>query len=282
MKNDIIFCDKQISNINDEKLNLSVLYQKQAITTALFEINNKKYHKLSFKNIPENIPENQFFINELNNEVPDKRYFNKVYLQIATNRVTIVPESFFKEENYADFFNFSFPKINDNIIKYQLLQSPQVFLIFDVDKEILQFAEEKFSGVEIIPHAAAFINNNLKKSTLAGDELNNKVFVQVFKKFIDIMYVKDKNLKFYNTYSYKTSNDILYYIINLFEQLKINREKTDLVISGLIEKNDIAIINLKKFIKFVSFESLDKDFNYYYKFQEIPPHYFFNFLSLNK
>lgn len=278
---DVAFYDKEVSDIQENKLNFSYLVFDGGISVSLFSIENNKYHNFIFKTRQEK--SHIQLLNEINKQENfNKKKFNKIIVQFASNQTTIIPESFFNEESYTDLFHFNFLEDKNKNIKFYHLNKEKLYVLFDINKELLSYFDNNFNNYVLIPHAATFIQTNLKKAIVHEDEFSDKIFIQIFNDFFDIMYVKDKALKFYNTFSYNSSNDILYYILNVFEQLKINQEKTEVILSGLIKKDSATVLNLKKFIKFVNFETLSKDFKYYYKFQDNPEHYFSNFFNVNK
>ena len=53
-------------------------------------------------------------------------------------------------------------------------------------------------------------------------------------KFIDILVTKSKDLHLYNTFNCESSNDLLYFILYVYEQLKLNPEEIELTIDGQV------------------------------------------------
>ncbi|MBQ5458811.1 MAG: DUF3822 family protein, partial [Bacteroidales bacterium] len=79
-----------------------------------------------------------------------------------------------------------------------------------------------------------------------------------------------------------SANDMLYFIVNTFEQLGLSQEECEVAFSGFIDQDNLAIIHLKKFVRTVYFESINRDYKYFFRFQEFSPHYFYNFLNINQ
>lgn len=71
---------------------------------------------------------------------------------------------------------------------------------------------------------------------------------------------------------------MVYHILNIFKRYDCDPEKSPLMISGLIEKTDNAIVQLNKFVKHIHFEVQDSNIRFSPYFQELMPHYYFHFL----
>lgn len=277
---DVSFHDNELKDIDHNNLKLSILICNRGFSYNLFNTETKKYHDFFYKNIDDNN-----YLNSIEQIITENKLheikFTEVNVQYVTNRNTLIPETFFSEENFSELFYFNFTQRNNSSVKYHYIPKLNLYSLYEVDNEIISFLDRTFNEYNLIPQTASFINSNIKKSIVQEDELSDKMYVQFFNDFLEVVIIRDKNVLFYNTFIYKSSNDIVYYILNIFEQLKLNQEKTELVLSGFIEKDNIAVINLKKFVQFVYFESLNNDFNYFYKFQDLSPHYFHNFLNIN-
>lgn len=279
MKN-IAFHDNELKDIQGNNLSLSILICKGGFSFTILNQTEKKYHDFFYKNI-----DDKCYLKELKENIDKhelgKKEFAKVNVQIATNRCTVIPESFYVEDNYKDFFDFSFTNRENTLIRKKHLPKLNLYVLYEIDKDIENYLKQNFPGCIFTPQSASFMQSNLKKSITQENESPDKLYIQFFNDFFEIMIVREKKMLLHNTFVYNSSNDITYYILNVFNQLKLSQDKTEIIISGLIEKNDISVINLKKFVNFVYFESLSNDYKYFYKFQDISPHYFYHFLNIN-
>ena len=67
----------------------------------------------------------------------------------------------------------------------------------------------------------------------------------------DMAVLKNNHLVFHNSFEYKTKEDVLYFIINSFQQNKIKLKKNIFYVSGNL--NDDILQFLKKFHKNINF-----------------------------
>lgn len=281
---DFTLIDDSLNDISDENLNVSLAVFKKAFALSYYEKLENKYYGLIYKNTPKDNNTIDFVIQEVYESKLINRNFNSMKFLSFEPKTTLIPDSFFDKNSYVNYFKFSFStdEISEDCIKYYHLVAPKTYVLYEINETLNEFIKNKMPGAVSVPHAATFINANLKKNKLFLNDSENYAAMHVYDGYIDILILKNNKIAFYNTFKFKTGNDLVYYVLNVFELLKINREKTELYISGFIEKTDIAIINLKKFISIVNFEPINRDFNYYYKFQDFSPHYFINFLNINQ
>ncbi|MDD2636156.1 MAG: DUF3822 family protein [Bacteroidales bacterium] len=279
MKN-LCIKDKDTENINPYDLSLSILISKGGFSYVLYNKELTRFSTLVSQTCsnPENC-EAEFKAFILKEEL-NLNKFHKLNIVVADERTTIVPEALFQSNKINDIYNLNFFPNTERSVKYSRLDKSGNYLIFSVSKNIIKVLDELFTEYNLFPQSHSFIESHFIDNKLSDNPLEEKMYVQVFNDFCDILVLKDSDVRFYNTYTYKTNNDLLYYIINIFDQLKLSQEETKLVFSGFVETDNLAVINLRKFISQVYFESQNINYKYFYKFQETLPHYYYNFLNI--
>ena len=279
MKN-LCIKDKDTENINPDDLSLSILISGDGFSYVFYDKKQKRFNSLVSQacdnagNIAAEFRE--FVINEKLNF--DK--YQKVNIVVADHRTTIIPEALFQNSKINEIYNLNFFPKPERLIKFSKLDKSGNYLIYSVENDIIKVIDELFTEYSLFPQSHGFIESHFTNNKLSDNPLGEKVYVQVFQDFCDILILKDSAVVFYNTYTYKTNNDLLYYIINIFDQLKLSQENAKLVFSGFIETDNLVVLNLRKFVSQVFFESQNTDYKYFYKFQETSPHYYYNFLNI--
>jgi hypothetical protein len=105
------------------------------------------------------------------------------------------------------------------------------------------------------------------------------MFVNVKEAFLDIVIIEDKQVIFFNTYAYKSTEDFIYFIIFVIEQLNLNPEYIELTFSGFIDKKSKLFEKAYTYIRHINFQKLPPVNNYSYLFNDVPTSYYFNLLS---
>ncbi len=262
------------------KNSLSILITQDGLSYSIYDIDNNKMLALVSKQFSANANRceeiKQFLTDE---EVLQFENVNVVY---ATKSVTIVPDAIFEESQAENIFALNRRIADDEKILFSKLPKSQTVLIYSAKKEIINLLDNLFTRYSICPQSHTFIESGLTRTKISEKPNSPRMFVQVFEDFFDVLVIDKAQICNYNTYSYKSSNDILYFIVNTFEQLGMSQEECEVVFSGFIEPDDLAVIHLKKFVRNVYFESINRDYKYFYRFQEFAPHYFYNFINAGK
>lgn len=263
------------------KNSLSILITQDGLSYSIFDINDNKVQALVSKqfspsaNKPKEIEE---FLAEEN--VLDIT-FDNVKVVYASKNVTIVPAVIFDEDNAKGIYALNYKPTSNCQICYSKLPKSETVVVFAIDNEIKATLDKLFAKYTLFPQSYSFIETNLTKTKISEKPNRQRMLVQVFENFFDILVIDKGQILNYNTYNYSSSNDILYFIINTFEQLELSQEDCEVDFSGFIDHDNLASIYLKKFVRTVYFESINRDFKHFYKFQEFAPHYFYNFLNIN-
>lgn len=271
--------DKNIEDYDKSKLELSVLFSEDGLSYSLMVVNEMRYvmlNSIAFGKSESYVDQcNKALIEVLSS---DNKYSN-VRLVIADNRQTIVPEALFDSSDTQKYWNLNFSFQKDSVIHSSYLSKAQAYVIFPVKNDLQILINSINEKKSIIPSSAPFIDFNYKRNRLLDSPEKNRIYIQVYETFAEFLLMQNHSIKLFNTFEYKTQNDLLYHIVNVFEQLKIPQKHAEVVFSGFIETDSLVVLNVKKFVNEVYFESQNIGLRYYYKFQEIAPHYFFYLLN---
>ena len=201
----VIFClfnHKKLSSLNK----VSFL-QKKKSNYVLKTI--KKYIK-SFSN--ENIPSEVKLI-----------YYNKTS--------TLVPSTLFDHKNSLNYLKYNTSINIDDIAANDLVLNHEINNVYIPNTEINNFIFEKFRTFDFFHYSSLIIE---KISNELAENFSEKFFVNINDGFIDILFFKDKELMFYNSFDHNSDEDILFYLLFCFSELKLNPDEIHTVLSGSI------------------------------------------------
>ena len=262
------------------KNSLSILISQDGLSYSIYDEIDKKVQALVSMQFETNkIDEIRQFVES---EELKGTQFENINIVYATPNATIVPDAIFDENSAKNIYALNRRISTDEEIRYSRLPKSQTVIIYAVKKEIASLLDELFPRYNMFPQSYPLIETGLTKTKISEKPNRQRMMVQVFEDFFETLVIDKGQIANYNTYAYKTSNDMLYFIINTFEQLGLSQEECEIAFSGFIEQDDLAVMHLKKFVRTVYFESINSDYKYFYKFQEFAPHYFYNFLSINQ
>ncbi len=207
-----------------------------------------------------------------NEEIPLK----VKHLAYANRETLVVPSVFSDDTQVSEIMNLHFPnQLGKQVLKHNFDSYCFTSL---VDEKTHQSCLERFQPEKTSNLAVSLLSSALK---YAETQDTDSVYLQVWDNYFELMVISDKKLALYNTYRYKTGNDVVYFVLNAYKQLMLNPKTCPLMMSGWLEKNDNVVVMLKKFIRHMFFETLNPERKYSYRFQDTMPHYFIHFLNLD-
>ncbi len=255
-----------------EKLSFSILINKDGLSYSVFNEDENQFIGLISNNFKTKLDNIAFFKSIIDKDKLNHSGFNSKII-FSGFKKSIVPKSIFQKEKISHIFKLTHFYTEDEILLYDEIDAIDAVIIYAVGKNEYEFFKNHFPNAKISCDASVFVENSLLK--LRNDEnlSDSKIFVNIAPDFFDVIVFNDE-LKLFNSFKYKSANDFLYHLVNIFNQLRLKPDTTQVEIGGFIDPADISIINLRKFIANIYFSSLSRKYKYYYRFQEILPHYF--------
>ncbi len=232
---------------------LSVQLSLTGLSFLITSTISKKVLYFSEKKFDHNItPEELLFelktIIEQQEELQKK--FDEITIVYATTLYALVPTPLFDETKASDYLKLNSKILANDFVAFDTLENSDITIVYIPYININNYLFEKFGDFKYYHSATLllkFILNIEKHSS------QPKVYINVVKDIFDIIVIKNGELLLCNTYDFKTPEDFIYYILFCLEQLKMNPDIIEFVLSGTIDKEDATYIILYKYIRNVSF-----------------------------
>jgi hypothetical protein len=96
---------------------------------------------------------------------------------------------------------------------------------------------------------------------------------------MDILVTENRKLVLANTFPYRSDEDVLYYTLNVYEQLRLNPETEQLTVAGISADMDVLTILLSKYIRNVAVATRLPVASYSYVFDELPSSAYYHLFS---
>lgn len=248
--------EKKTSNLellNPENCHLSIQFSLDGFSFCVLNKDAKKFvalYSFTFKesnNTPIKLLENitSVFKNE---ELLQDNYHSANVCHIS-DLSTFVPKALFNEENIKDYLKFTNKIFPSDFAVYDEIGSHDLVNIFIPYVNINNFLLDRFGGFEYKHYSTLLVESlmNIYKLSLVPH-----MFVHISGKHFEIIVIANKKLQIYNTFTYTSKEDFIYYILFTAEQLKLNPEKFELVLLGAVDKKDELYTIAYKYIRNVS------------------------------
>jgi len=205
--------------------------------------------------------------------------YKKVDFSFVSRKSTLVPTALFKRDNMNDLFAINHEITSNEELHYNKLNETEANNVFSIPSEITTILVERFPEIRFFNHATPLIR---AAAMLIADQKISNTFIQINinSELHDILIFDNGNLISYNSYTANSDIDLMYYITNLIQQLKIRVNTADIIISGEVEEKSEMRNLLKQFVPNAKPAKFTGRVNY--NFENAPEHMFLNLLNLHR
>jgi len=189
---------------------------------------------------------------------------------------TLVPKELYDENNKADYLKFNTKILKTDFITYDDIAVNESVNVYIPYININNYIFETF-GEFTYKHSSTVLIDSVLQKTIKSNNVN--VYLHVNSSMIEVTVVENEQLQLFNVFEYHSKEDFIYYVLFVFEQLKLDVETTIIHLSGNIDKNDELYNLLYTYVRHVEFESLNFSYNYSEKVSSDKLHH--HYLILN-
>jgi mevalonate kinase len=232
---------------------LSIQFNLDGFSFSVYNTTSNKevyFHSYEFKNsqaTPENLLLKIKDIFKTDSQLQND--FLSVTVIHQNNLSVLVPNQFFSEKELASYLNFNIKKLAIDYIAFDTLEILDSKNIYVPYVNINNYLFQNFGEFEYKHHSTVLIEKLLKiKKTK-----EKKMFVNVSKSSLDITVIESGKLILFNTFSFDTTEDFIYYILFVAEQLNLNVNEFSLYFTGKIDLEDAIYKITYKYIKNIYF-----------------------------
>jgi len=205
-----------------------------------------------------------------------KNNFKSVSCSVVHAKSTLVPNALFDENQKNDFLSFNFTLDADEEVRANNLRNLDAKNLFAVNLNLENTLKKFFPNVQFIHHSTSLLESTMGTFK---NQPGKKMVVHVGRSQFEIAIAEGKQLLFYNSFRHQSSEDFIYYVLFVCEQLQLNPEKVDLILLGEIERSSALYEILHKYVRHIHFGERSENFEYAYKLETIPKHFYHNLFS---
>lgn len=158
---------------------------------------------------------------------------SSVQVFFAHQLYALVPRDYFDTAHLSDYLKFSTRLLPTDELVFDRLMHTAANLVYIPYTNINNFLVEKF-GEFTYQHATTHFLDQCLESLSSDGEI---AFINVYRTHFDLCAFKDKTLLLCNSYEYSAPEDLVYYALFAFNQLKLAPEKLTVFLGGLINKD---------------------------------------------
>jgi len=279
---DICFIDKSFDREQTNLYHLSIQISLDGFSFAILDIPRGKYTLLKSTNFFIKRPRLLFMkVREL---MTEDEHLNLKYKSIeivySSENFTLVPQVFYQQGAADKFFGFNHEIERGFIVDKTLLTKAEAWCIFSIPENLKEFLVLKYPKATIRHNLYPLVERALKENKNFPER--KQVHLNFFRSYFELIVLSGTKLQLCNQFNYSGENDISYFVLYVFDQLKLPPDTTELVIHGQMQQTDPIYQTFKKYIRKTSFARPTSLFNYSYTINQLPDHYFTSLLDLYK
>jgi hypothetical protein len=248
---------KQNSNIPTLKTiienKLSIQFNLDGFSFSIYNIISKKevyFREYEFENsqvTPENLLLKIKDIFKTDTQLQND--FSSVIVIHQNNLSVLVPNRYFNKKELASYLNFNIKKLTIDYIAFDHLEGLESKNVYIPYVNINNYLFQNFGEFEYKHHSTVLIEKLLNST----NNIEKTMFVNVSKNSLDIVVLENNQLILFNTFSYNTKEDFIYYILFVAEQLNLNVNEFSLHFTGKVNLEDAIYKITYKYIKNIYF-----------------------------
>jgi hypothetical protein len=280
IKPHISFYDKSFLESNTGDYYLSLQLGKRNLSLTVFNPGNKKYvvfDSFAFSDIKLNESITPVLDHILNEKKWLGNRFQKVFFLIDHQFNTLVPPPLFLEDKADAYIKFNHPVEKEQSTFFNKLNNAHIISVFSISKLINDQLGKIWPNIHLY-HCSSVIIESLSINYKNKISANN-LFLNVRDEGFDLVYFKDKKLHFYNMFRYHTKEDFIYFVLSAMEELQLNPEEVELVISGNIDKSSILYEMIFRYIRTSRFIERNDSYGYSYLLDGLMGHKYYTLFN---
>lgn len=176
--------------------------------------------------------------------------YQKVKIALDSSSAALVPQRLFNEDEKATYLEELLDSGKEADIRSDEIASLKIKAVYQVGKPEMAALKKHFPKGSIFNSSTAF----LVGCKQAVERIEGKVaFAGFSKTHFQLAVFNKKELQFFNTFSFQSPNDVMYFVLLAFEQHGLDPNSDPLLLSGqIVEKSDIYKM-LYRYIADISF-----------------------------
>jgi hypothetical protein len=174
-----------------------------------------------------------------------KRPFRKVFFTFESHSFAIVPSQYFDKQNPKQILSISHPISEDDEVWSNTIQNDYT-TIFNIPSSLISSWIKVHNNSKILGFCDPVLFYHLNSSNFSKDTL---ITISFSKDFAIVSLSQKGNLLHLGSISNHTNEDIIYHLVNICMQVKVNPNDVEVRFYGIFEQKENLNILTNRFFK---------------------------------
>ena len=269
-----------VENLSDYNLQLS--WSPTRVDFCVIDSRNNRCLYLEENKIDELVNANE--ITNWLEQLFDSHHFLKagfwksIQLSVKNEKFTLIPTPLFIPECKKEYLQFNCTLKSSERTAFFHHKALNITSVFAYPVNVVEWLNSQYpqKKVHLVHHTSAFLEGVMRETS---NDTEIGVYANVENELLTLVVKKGNNLEFCNNFSYKTNEDVLYYMLFVLDQLKL-KKNTILTCWGNVDVDSDLSNLLTTYIRQLEIGSRPNMFFYSYVFDELAEQRHFDLLSM--
>ncbi len=212
------------------------------VAYSIVEENSLIYRRFPLEGLPET------FLRDLEGVIYDNPMllcdFRRIYCVIQTSSLVVIPSDYTDESDCKDLFDAAHPDFKGHLL-FEPTGARNATIVAGIENELAGFIRRTFHNAIICSHLSSLIRFFSAK---AGKGNNMKMLANIRESSLDAIIVQGGSLMLANTFSFSDPMDAVYYILACRNNIGLDPQNDELLLSGDSATREKVIPVLRKYI----------------------------------
>jgi hypothetical protein len=200
------------------------------------------HYNFDKKIAPENLSEK---LNTIINESEiDQSNIIDVKLIICNKLSSLVPNNLFEKKLSLEYLKFNSKLLENDFAAHDFIEEIDAVNVYLPYMNVNNYIIDNFGSFNFYHYSTLLI----KKLIKYNKEKEPCLYVNLHEESFQVLIIKKNKLLYYNNFDFNKKEDILYFLLFVIEQNKIDSNKSKLYLIGKIDLKSDAYLLISKFI----------------------------------
>lgn len=245
----VYYIDSNFIKENSSQYILSIRYATDGLSFCVHDQNNRL---LVFFLQPFNLEGTDAVIAKVKKIMVDDILLNlkykKVFLIPCNKEKILLPAHAFNKNTLADMYRLCFQPHKTDTLIFRKIRIMESYIVEALPRSFVTFLTARYQSLCIVNSAYPFIIHSLSSILFNADHM----FIDIHDQYFDLLLTRNNDVALFNSFTYGSVNDIIYYCLNCLKQCSISKDNLQTTISGNLVNDPMLADTLSKFIPNIS------------------------------
>jgi len=239
------YIDNNFIKENSSQYILSIRYATDGFSFCVHDSNNRL---LIFFFQPFNLESQDAVIAKVKKIMVDDGVLNlkykKVFLIPCHKEKILLPAHAFDKESLPDLYRLCLQSHKNDILLYRKIKIMESYMVEALPRSFVTFLSSRYQSLCIVNSAYPFIIQSLSNILFN----TNHLFIDIHDQYFDLLLTRSNDVLLFNSFSYGSINDLVYYTLNCLQQCNVSRNNLQTTLSGNLVNDPILADTLGTYI----------------------------------